>query len=339
MRNPIALAVLAVVVIIVGGALLKGCGDQGSSDPTASVHNGAPRGLLALQLLLASGASGTSPPRIDVVSGFDDPPHIEPGDAVLVTPPERSAWLRAEADALLEAAQRGAHVVIACDDEELRNARLQPLLEAVGVECFRADVVLGDESVTRASGALYGASRDEPLFVRGTGRVRAHGDAPAFAAWTAGADAVVVKRAGLAGVSGGKHGGSITVLGSATILANDGLGRDANAAFALRELAGARVVIDERHHHSRSRAAVLTAAMNGAGPITALLALMLLVPLSLLSLVPRPGDPPRSDEGVHGAPAAEASARALAALLRHARAAAGATRAVEEAVPRKAPPH
>ena len=56
----------------------------------------------------------------------------------------------------------GPHVVIACDDEEERNDRLQVLLDAVGVECFRADLALGDESVTRATNPLtfFGSNVD-----------------------------------------------------------------------------------------------------------------------------------------------------------------------------------
>ncbi|HEY4221825.1 MAG TPA: hypothetical protein VGO62_10785, partial [Myxococcota bacterium] len=67
--------------------------------------------------------------------------------------------------------------------------------------------------------------------------------------------------------------------------------------------------------------AFAAAAVHGTGPITALIATVLLLVLSLLSLAPRPGDPPRSDDDlVSGAPAAEAQARALASLLLQARA-------------------
>ena len=314
MKSPLVYPLTALAVVLVGGALMQCLGDPGVSDPVASVTNGGPRGLLALRLLLAS--AGGERTRVDVVNSFDEPPQIEPGDAVLVMPSERSAWTDAEADALADAVEQGAHVVIACDDEQERNERLKPLLEAIagpgGVECFRADVTLGDDRVTRATGSLY----SEVLFVRGSGRVRTNDTTAAFVAWTAGIDDVVIKH---------RYGqGSFTVLGSATVLANDGLARDGNAAFALRELVGGadatarRIVIDERHHRSRSRAAVLSAAAQGAGPITALCALVLLVPLSLLALVPRPGDAPRADEREGGAPAAEASVRALAALLLHA---------------------
>lgn len=304
MKSPVILAVVAVVIIIVGGALLKGFADQGTSDPTSSVLNGAPRGLLGLHLLLRSSPALV----IDVITRFDEDPAIAVGDVVLVAPPERSAWTGAEVKALVADVERGAHLVVACDDEDARNGRLKALLIAAGVECYRADVAIGDESVTLAVGALHG----DALYVRGTGRVRPKGTAPAFSAWSAGPDAVVVKRS--------LGAGSITVLGSATVIANDGLAEAANAAFALRELKRHRVLVDERHHRSRSRAAVLMAAAKGAGPITGLFALVTLVPLSLLALVPRPGDPPRADEVAHGAPAAEAAARALAALLTHARA-------------------
>lgn len=307
MRRPGLLVVVAVVVIIVGGALLKGFGDQGTSDPVASVDNGAPRGFLGLALLLR--AQGRT---VDVVRTFDEQVTPAPGDVVLVGPPEKSGWTDAESSSLLEHVRRGAHLVIACDDEEARNQRLKELAVAAGVECVRADVAIGDEASTLALAALPGSPA--PLYVRGTGRVRPRGAAPTFAVWTAGADSVVAKRP--------LEAGSITIVGSATLFANDGLARDANAAFALRELAPStdtgRVIIDERHHRSRSRAAVVSAATKGWGPLTALAALALLVPFSLLMLFPRPGDAPRIEEERRGAPAAEAQARALAALLVHA---------------------
>lgn len=318
MRRPAVLVVLAAALMIVGGALLKGFGDQGTSDPIASVDNGAPRGLLGLSLLLA--ARGY---EVKVVRSFDETLAVSPADVVLVAPPERSAWIEAEVAELMAFVGSGARLVIACDDEEQRTARLKSLLLGVGVDCVRADVAIGDEAVTKGMATVPGPATAEPLFVRGTGRVKPKGGAPTFPAWTAGADTVVMKRS--LGI------GSVTVLGTATLIANDGLAKDANAAFILGELAlmalaeGAageksrgRVIIDERHHRSRSRAAVVSAAEKGWGPLTALGALALLIPLSLLALVPRPGDPPRVDEEQRGAPAAEASARALAALLVHA---------------------
>jgi hypothetical protein len=300
--------VVGSVMLMIGGALvIKACGDNATSDPIASVHNGAPRGLLALKLLLDADAI-----PVNVRMRARDP---LPGGplTMVVAPPETSAFTDAEVQEIMQRVRAGDHLIILCDDAEgPRNHRLLPLLDTIGAECQRADVPLGDEKATRAQGTMpgYGAN----LFVRGDGRVKAKEGAPVFPAWTSGSDELVDKRA--------FGDGLVTVIGSATILANDGLAQGDNAAFALAEIGSGRtVVFDERHHGSSSRAAFAAAAVHGTGPITALIATVLLLVLSLLSLAPRPGDPPRSDDDlVSGAPAAEAQARALASLLLQARA-------------------
>jgi hypothetical protein len=111
--------------------------------------------------------------------------------------------------------------------------------------------------------------------------------------------------------------GTALVVGSATVIANDGIAQAENAAFLLDLAAlggGAPVVVDQRFHVPRARTAFVSAAKKGAGPTTAAVALALLVPLSLLALAPRRGDLARTSLE-DGAPAAEAQARALAALL------------------------
>lgn len=294
---------LTVGLMFVGAAFLKGFADTNASDPKASVGNGAPRGLLALWLLLAA----EKQPRV-LLARFDDAPPPPGRNTLLVPPPEASAWLDDEVNHVMERVRQGDRLVILCDDDGPRTERLEALLDAAGATCFRADVPIGDEAVTQATGVLPGYP--QTLYVRGAGRVRPRPSAPSFTAWTAAADGVVVRRQ--------VGAGAVTVVSSATVLANDGLGEAENAAFALAALApspGGSVIIDERHHASRSQVAVLEAALRGAGPLTALLALILLVPLSLLALSPRPGDPPRVDDVRVGAPAAAAQARALAALL------------------------
>lgn len=291
-----------VLVMVLGTALIKGCGKGVNDDPVAAVENGAPRGLLALSLLLAD----QKIPAV-VLRRFDDVMPAAGHASVLVPPPEMSSWTDTEAKELLARVRAGDRVLVLCDDDEFRNQRLAPLLEAAGVECTRADVPIGDESLTKATGVMPRFSR--ALYVRGAGRAKSNGRSPVFPAWTSGPNDVVVKRAMGEGI--------ITVLGSATVVTNDGIAKADNAAFAVDELAGdgRTVIIDQRHHGSRSKVAFLDAATRGTGPITALVALLLLVPLSLLSLAPRPGDPPGDDEERSGAPAAEAQARALAALL------------------------
>lgn len=300
----VGILAVTVAVVVVGGALLRSAGGAGG-DPAASVGNGGPRGLLGLGLLLA--AEGTN---VEVSSRFDLEPSAGGARAtsaprvVLVPPPERTPWSETEAQQVLERVAAGHRIVILCDEEEARTARLGALLAAVGAECFRADIAIGDDSVTTAASVF-----DEgTLFVRGAGRARPRPRAPLIPFFVAGTEAVVLI---------GPHGaGDVVVVGSATVLANDGLAERGNAAFGLGTLAppGAVVEVDERHHGSRASADWWAAAGRGLGPVTALVALALLVPLSLLSLAPRPGDAPPRDDG-QGAPAALAQARALAALL------------------------
>lgn len=302
MRRTVLAFVVSGLLIFLGVALLKGTVDAENDDPTASAANGAPRGLLALALFL-DGQDGTVATRLS----FADPPPAD-GALLVVPPPERSAWTEGEARELLASVERGGRLLVLCDEDDARNQRLTALLEAIGVACERVDVAIGDVADTRALGTSPGFARE--LFVRGSGRVRPRGPAPALPAWRVGNDDVVVKRAIGAGV--------VTVLGSATLLANDGLASAENAAFALEELARAprkAVVFDERHHRVRNEGVWGAAFMRGLGPLTGLFALLLLVPLSLLRLAPRAGDPPRGDDERAGAPAAIAQARALAALL------------------------
>lgn len=293
---------LSAALIFVGVLLLKGSLVQENDDPTASVVNGTPRGLLALAVLIADEQR-----PVTVRRSFADPPPPQ-GALVVVPPPERSTWSSQDANELLAHVDRGGRVLVLCDEDDGRNQRLRALLEAIGVLCQRADVAIGDVAETRALGTAPGFARE--LLVRGEGRVRAKGAVPTVPAWRAGNDDVVHKRQ--------IGGGAVTVVGSATVLANDGLAQAANAAFALDEVARAPlapVVFDERHHHFRDQGVWVEALGRGLGPITALLAALLLLPLSLLGLAPRPGDAPRGDGDATGAPAATAQARALAALL------------------------
>lgn len=298
-----ALAFLAsAVLVLLGVTALRGSVQQENDDPTASVHNGAPRGLLALALLLE--ARGL--PH-QVLRSFDDPAPAE-GALVVVPPPERSTWTDQEVRALLSFVDRGGRALVLCDEDASRNQRLAPLLDAVGVGCERAELALGDVALTDARGTAPGFAR--ALVVRGTGRLRMKGPTPVVPAWRVANDDVVVKRQ--------LGDGLVTVLGSATVLANDGLAAGDNAAFLLDEVGRAarpRVIVDERHHHLRRQGLWAAAFTRGLGPLTGALALALLVPLSLLALSPRVGDSPSADDEREGAPAAAAQARSLAALL------------------------
>lgn len=304
MKTSARILLVTLVLVVAGAVFLKGYTEASTSNPTASVLNGAPRGLLGLRLFFAERQI-----PVERLAGFDDELPAPAGHVLLIPPPERTAWTDPEARVLLARVEGGEHVVVACDDEGPRTERLKALLDALGAECFRADVPIGDTALHNAAGVLPGYAWN--LSVRGTGRVRPRPGHSVVPAYVVGSDALVLR--------GAVGSGTVTVLGSATVLANDGLAAAENAAFALRTLSPrsphASVLVDERHHTSRSRAAVLAAAGTGTGPLTGLAALALLVPLSLLALAPRPGDPPRPEDLLHGAPAAEAQALALASLL------------------------
>lgn len=285
--------VLLVLGLLCGGVLLKGLAPGQNSDPTASTLNGAPRGLLALSMLLQR-----HDVEVSAVRGFAMP--LPEAAVIVVPPPERAAFTDVESDELLARVQAGARLVILCDDEPERNRRVVVLLRKVGSAC--ADQAA--EPVTPAGGTLPAfAGQLDPS---GTGRVEIEDSSAGIPAWRDDVGVLVSVHA--------LGEGQVLVFGSATIFANDGLHRADHAAVALAWIAGRNVLVDERHHSSRGRAAALSAAALGFGPLTALVLVVLLVPLSLLQMVPRRGDAPPEDD-VSGPPAAETRVAAFAGLL------------------------
>lgn len=299
MKGSARVLLVTLALVVLGSLMLRGFAEESKSDPTASVDNGAPRGLLLLRTWLARRG-------VDVIvlrAHDGEAPVPAAGRAVLIVPPpERAAWTKEEVRAHLARVQRGlVDVVVLCDEDEARQRRLGAWMDATGLRC--RDVETGGPGV--AVPVL--PSPAARVFVRGDGRVGSEDGAAAAPLWVDEEGRTVAARV--------DHGaGRVVFVGSATPLANDGLAREQNAAFAWALLRGAPVVaFAEAHHRSRGREA-LAAAARGIGPATALFALALLVPFSLLSLVPRPGDPPRG-AGRDDVPlAASSQVRALAAL-------------------------
>jgi hypothetical protein len=308
---PRALAV-TLVVLVLGALLLKGTADVGDGNPIASVDNGAPRGLLALRLLYEKHGIAVQVLREPTTSlataleGVD----VSAGALVIEPPPEASSFLDDEAAQLLDDAEaHSADLLVLCDDEAPRTDRLKVLLGTLHVECVRPDDdVTIDDMTTNAAKVALGVlpAWRAALSVHGAGRVKV--TVPALPAWTVGDDVIVADVLG--------KNTRRWVVGSATVLSNDGVVEGDNAAFALSLVpAGGTVVVDERHHRSRAGNTLALALTHGAGPLTGLLALLLLVPLSLLSLAPRPGDGPGDDDDAPLVLAADRQARALAAFL------------------------
>lgn len=267
----IGLAALA--ALLVGALLLKGITKDGPRDPRASADNGAPQGLLALALLLEGRGV-----QVEKRRDFDEP-FPEGRSLLVVPPPEGSAWREREVSAVLERVREGdVDVMVLCDEADVRTARLSAWLDALELRCAALE---GEEKRGRGTLPRYAAE----LFVRGGGRVELAEERSGVPAWIDDeGDAVVVReRVGA---------GAVTVVGSTTVVSNDGVAAEDNAGFFLSLVPeGARVVFDEAHHTVRS-AAVLDEAFSGTGPKVALVALLLLVPAVLLGFAPRRGDPP-----------------------------------------------
>ena len=311
--RPLKALLVAAVVLFVGAAILQRAGPAGRSDPIASVENGGPRGWLLLSLAL--GAAGRDVVRIDsdgaLAAAIDS---VGPaGAVVLVPPPEQTAFSSGEVAHIQQLLADGARVVVVCDPDTDRQKRLRPVLAGTGVRCG------GDTHTDTPPVTTLLAAPPLQVFVRDGGRVVIDDDArgvlplladhvwsPDHASNGSTNDAV--------GAVVAVGAGELVVLGSSSIIANDGLIEADNAGLLWWVARGrARVVVDERHHLSRGAAAWQRASMEGPGPVTALVCLALLVPLTILSLAPRRGELVENDGPV--VPAAVARVRGLAALL------------------------
>lgn len=304
--GPLKALLVAAVVLFVGAAILQRAGPAGRSDPIASVDNGGPRGWLLLWLALEQG--GRDVVRVDSDGALDAAVASAPGGAagvvVLVPPPEQTAFAAGEVAAARTLLADGARVVVVCDPDKDRQKRLRPLLAGTGVRCVGDIDTPSAATTTLAAPALR-------VFGRDGGRVLIDDEAAGVLPLSSADDETVT---GVAGAVVGVGAGELIVLGSSSVLANDGLGEADNAGLLWWLVRGrARVVVDERHHLSRGAAAWQRASLQGPGPMTALACLLLLVPLAILSLAPRRGELLVDDDVV--VPAAVARVRGLAALL------------------------
>lgn len=300
--GPVKALLVAAVVLFVGAAILQRAGPAGRSDPIASVDNGGPRGWLLLWLALEQ--AGRDVIRVDSDGALEQAVAGTPGGAgdvvVLVPPPEQTAFSAGEVARLQALVASGVRVVVVCDPDKDRQKRLRSLLGPTGVRCI-GDTDTPPSTTTLAAPALKVFSRDG-------GRVLVEDEA---------AGVLPLAPAGNEAPSGAVvavGAGELVVLGSSSVLANDGLTEADNARLLWWLARGrARVIVDERHHLSRGAAAWQRASLQGPGPLTALVCLLLLVPLAILSLAPRRGELLGDEDVV--VPTAVVRVRGLAALL------------------------
>lgn len=300
--GPVKALLVAAVVLFIGAAILQRAGPAGRSDPIASVDNGGPRGWLLLRLAFEQAGRGVI--RVTSDGALEQAVAGAPGGAsdvvVLVPPPEQTAFSTGEVAGLRALVASGVRVVVVCDPDTDRQKRLRPLLLSTGVRCI-GETDAPPSTTTLEAPALQFFSRDGGRVLiddeaRGVLPIAPGGNEAPFGA-------VVAVGAG-----------ELVVLGSSSVLANDGLTEADNARLLWWLARGrARVVVDERHHLSRGAAAWQRASLQGPGPVTALVCLLLLVPLAILSLAPRRGELLGDEDVV--VPTAVARVRGLAALL------------------------
>lgn len=303
---PVRALFFAALVLLVGATTLQRFRAAGHSDPIASVDNGGPRGWLLWWL--AHTAAGTDIVRVVSDRAFEaatDHAAIAATTLVVVVPPpEQTALGATETSALRALMEKGARVVVVCDPSPDRRKRLRSLLSGTGVRC------VGEAGPSSSSPQLVSPSM--ALALRDQGRVQI--DEEARGVLPLALDATDNDEGSLLGAVVRVGAGELVVLGTATPIANDGLTERGNAELAWWLVRGrSRIVVDERHHLSRGAAVWQQARMQGPGPLSGLVCVVLLIPLSLLSFVPRRGERIHAD--ILTVPAAVARVRGVAALL------------------------
>lgn len=266
---------VAAAALLVGAVFLRDLARDPSADPTVSVDNGAPAGLLALRLLLEERGH-----EVVLWRDFDaELPSPRAGSVYLVPPPSMAGWTEAEAESLLARVRGGERLIVLCDEQDAARLRQRDLLRRLGVRCHEG-AHDSDEPAVGTTPFFMGR-----VGVLGPGRVSAVGNRSSL-------PLVVDEKGSAVLLAFAEEEGVVFAAGSATVFANDGLLLEQNAALLLTLLgAGARVLIDERHHGVRGQVA-LQRAFSRTGPQVSMLALFLLVPVVLLGVSPRRGDAP-----------------------------------------------
>lgn len=273
---------LGLLMLSVGALLIKGFAAETKSDPTASVQNGAPEGMLAWRMLLENHQVKVTP------IGDWQPLEDDTIEQVWVPPPQGSAWTPEEVRAILDDVNGGKlELVLLCDEDEARHRRLLAFENMLGVRCQNEhegrELFTAEPPAQRARGTL--PSYRATLEVTGTGRVNAPPEVLAIPAWVDEDQEVVVLRQPWGA-------GWVTVIGTTTLFANDGIARGDNAALAFTLLRDVRHIAFDEVHHSLRQNEVLARAFAGAAPRVAGFALLLLLPVVLLGFAPRRGEAP-----------------------------------------------
>jgi hypothetical protein len=294
-----AILVVAFGFLLVGLMILRGFANDSVDNPVASVNNEAPRGLMGLGLWLESrGVKVEQDPLLP-----NPPVDRLQGATVVVVPPEVELWSERESEVLGDAIKEGdIDLIVLCDEDRKRQARLAKLLEVFGTACKTPGELELKPRVLQPAMPRW----PERVLVRSGGTVELPDERLAFPSLIDDEDRAVMIRV--------PHGhGRVTILGSASALTNDTLGREHNAALASQLFVRDRVVFLEGHHKLR-QSKVIDEAFAGMGPRIALGAFILAALFVLIGFAPRKGDAPLPRSTAADS-AAEAASRGLATLF------------------------
>jgi hypothetical protein len=300
MKDASRLAGIALFLCIAGVLLLQGASGSRAQDERASIYNPDPRGLMLLHRWLESRGIKTL-----VQDEFGEEVAGGPDVLFLVPPPENASWLPKEVDAIVQKVKKGeCDVLILCDPDRERQGNLRVWMDAVGIQCRAEDNPT--EAMKTAFGKSLFPAFPESIAARTRGHLRIESDVSWWPLYQdeKGAPWIVQRSMGR---------GVVYVALTPSPFQNDGL-MHADHAFLMKErfVQNKTVVFDESHHHSRRRE-VFHNALGRLGVKAGALAFLLLIPLSLLGMAPRPGDPPTRTEGIQQ-PATKQNVHALAAL-------------------------
>lgn len=271
-RTEIAIAVALVALLAALGTAF-GSKTQDAADPRRSTFVDAPRGLHALDLVLA--AVGSEPRR-----AMSPPAASDPVDHTLVVAEPSVPLTRRETDEIVKWVDAGGRLVVAASPTGVPGGGTDALLAEFGVTARPAaaapdgHVEIVDTGIAHDVGGVdwrTGTAID----------VIDAASPPAFEKIAVAAGSCVAAR-----VRRGDNDGELVVLAGAGFLDNESLGRADNAVFAVRLLLarsydGGSVVFDEYHHGFSDAGAedhvvgVMLAMLFGTWPGRALLVIAL----------------------------------------------------------------
>lgn len=270
--NDLRKLIPALLLILMAGIfLLRGAAQNTNVNPVVSALNKAPRGVMGYARWLESKQVSVA---VDSLLPLRDLSSSE--DTLLIVPPsEYARWQQSEVKALMTAVYKGASLMILCDEEKTRNVRMKTLLDELDAHCLDGGqaTVMHDSPMPRWPMKVLSRGEARLKLSQGNTMVPlfADGELEPFVAQSI-------------------HGkGRITLVASASVMANDTVVKEGNLAFLESVRADKKVVFLEGHHRARD-AEFIDAAFSRLGPVVATIAFCLLPLVLLMGALPRRGD-------------------------------------------------